>query len=331
MTWLEQAVKEYVDDARVHNFSEQTIKNKRNFSRRLLTFLHGKELTIETARAYLATGTTWTPLTLKCATISMKALVAFLYIRKYVTENFGKDLVLPRIHKKPYLLVSMEVAEQIILAGTDVKPWYNHVAQRANENMRIALMFILHTGLRISEIRQLHGKDFILDSNPPQFQVHSKGGDVETLPLDDVAVELIRPIVARGVLFPIDGQTCNEALKRGCQSLKVSIRVTCHSLRHLYANNLNDNGIAPQKLQRLMRHKRFATTDEYYLHNNVHDLANIANSFNSLARRTLDPVRKLDIVEAEVKKMGLFEDKRFAVIREANGLSITIVPTGKAL
>lgn len=331
MAWLLKACEEYVSEAHAQNFSVKTIKNKRNFTGRLLTYLKDRELTIETARAYLATLITWTPVSLKCETVSMKALSAFLARRKYIPENFGTELVLPKIHKKPYPLVSMEVAEKIIMAGTEVKPWYNHCARRVSVDMRLALMFILHTGLRINEIRQLHGKEFVLDANPPQFQVHSKGGDIETLPLDDVAAALIRPLVERDLVFPIDGQTCNEALKRGCRLQKVTIRVTCHSLRHLYANNLNDNGIAPQKLQRLMRHKKFATTDEYYLHNNVNDLANVANSYNSLARRVLDPVKKLDILEAEVKKMGLFEDKRFEVKRGSSGLSISIVPTGKPL
>lgn len=327
MTWFTQAVQEYVDDARVHNYSPKTIKSKRNFTGRLLRFLHGQELNTETARAYLASLTHWQPSSLKCETVSVKAFVSFLFKRKYLDEDFGKELVLPKIHKKPYLLVSIEMAENIIIAGTEVKHWYNKVAHRTNEDMRLALLFILHTGLRINEVRQLRGKDFMLDANPPQFTVHSKGGDVEALPLDDVATELIRPVVARDVLFLINGNTCNEALRRGCEVLDVGIRVTCHSLRHVYANNLNDNGVAPQKLQRLMRHKRYQTTDDFYLHNNVNDLANIANSFNSLARRDLDPVKKLDILEAEVKKLGLFEDARFSVLRDTNGLSIKIKPS----
>ena len=66
----------------------------------------------------------------------------------------------------------------------------------------------------------------------------------------------------------------------------VEKRKTPHSTRHTYASWALQSGIAPENLQKILGHKKFATTAEIYYHSNVDALVStVLNASNRVSNR----------------------------------------------
>ena len=166
------------------NLSAHTIKNKTNVFKRLLKFLGDKPLMLETVNEYLADmrNRNVTPISIKDEIRNIKAFTNYLYKKDILTDNWGKQIVIPKTPRKPEALVSAEKAEEIIFAGTEFGTSDHVLHRRQKTEMRFALRFMLRTGIRIGELLQIKGKDLYVLDDEPKVLIHSKGGNLDYQP-----------------------------------------------------------------------------------------------------------------------------------------------------
>lgn len=314
------------------NLQPTTVKNKRNAANRLLAYLGSKPFSLETVRDYIASINKkgWKVSSVRNEIKNIKALAAFLYKRKYMKINIAPDIASPKQHKDPLRLVSPDIAEKIIIAGTDIGKGDRSRSIRIKKETQLALRFILRTGLRISEIQKLRGEDLNLNDDPPTFFVHSKGGDMELMPFPRDMVEELKDRRDRERVFEITQETCNDVLQRGAKILGITQRMTNHTLRHIFATSSLKNGIPLPVVSRLLRHDNIGITDEVYTHYDISDLSFALNN-QPIIRQGLTADEMFDTVERAIKQTGIVKDKRFKseLSREKDTLVIKLTTLTK--
>jgi integrase/recombinase XerD len=246
---------------------------------------------------------------------NLKAFVTFLVRNKFLSENWGKELILPKVNIKQESLITAEIAEQVIIAGTEPGKSDNKFHRKQKQEMRFTMLFTLKIGLRFREVKLIQGKDLYLFQDPPKVSVHAKGGDIELQSIPPDIVADLKSKIERDRVFPICLDTCNKLLKRGLHALNIkNTELTFKTLRAIYANSLARNGATIYEVRRLMRHKNINTTEKFYLKYGIEDLANIQNTSHPLNRRGLDEETVIDTFMT-LKVYPFFSvDKRFSVM-----------------
>lgn len=326
---LLSAIEEYRQQGFAQNLRPTTMKGRLVILKGLVDFLNKKPLNLENTRAFLthlrARG--WQPSSVNVATKVVRAFVNFLFKRKYISENFSRDLVLAKIPRKYKELIAPEVVEKIIDAGSQPSKIDNQRSKVAKRDGKPALKFMLRTGLRVAELCSLTGSRLQLNDDPPKFIVTSKGGDEEILIVPNDMVEVLRPRVGRDKVFAVTPGGLNRLLKRGAKRLGITTRITCHLLRHIFASERVKSGVPLQVVQRLLRHKSIEVTNQVYSHYDMGDLAAAINS-QPIVRVGLTPIQKLEEFKKDVRKLlekhGLRKDKDFRVVEAQTDKSMAV-------
>src|SRR5690606_31220573 len=121
------------------NLSPNTIRNKVDVFKRFTKFLAGREFNLENVRAYLndMRGRGVSANSLKTELRNIKAFCKWLVLEGYLENDWSVRLIVPKVPLKAEQLVSAELAEEIIIAGTQPVGHFLHDQQRAL--MRIAM------------------------------------------------------------------------------------------------------------------------------------------------------------------------------------------------
>ncbi len=304
---------EYVEDYSLElGLREQTIYGKRGTLKRFLSWLGDKPFNADSCRQWVRhlRRKGWKPVSIKHEVRILRATVRFLFKRGYIDQDFALDIPYPRIHKKPLEIVPIQLAEKIILAGSKDGPGDNVRSKARKKEYRAALRFILRTGLRNREARDLRDSDFNLESET--FIVRSKSGNLDVLPVPRDMIGEVRRRVKNDRLFSkLRAERLNIVLKRGCRRLGVKTRVRTHSLRHVFCTSLLKQGVSMPIVSRLMRHASVAITDKVYAHYNIDDLRQALNGRHPLIKQGLTPQQVFDMVEQTVKRTEVDKDRRF--------------------
>lgn len=314
---LQNAIHDYlVNYSNEANLAPKTVQNKKDMLKRLVPFLQDRPFTFETCREFIAYmfAHGWnTPNTRLNLVRVMRAFVNFLYKHKYIEENFAQELAKPKVPRKEFDYVDPETVEKIIIAGTEPSPYDNDRNRKIKVEMRACLRFILRTGLRINEAITLKGSDLNLFDNPPTFWVISKGGNREILPLPKDMIDELKTRLDKERVFEVTEKTCNEVLQRGAKALGLPVKLTNHSLRHIFASNLVKNRVPIQMVSRLLRHSSVEITDKTYTHLDVNDLSLILNSNQTVVEKGLTPEQVFMNIEQAIKSTGIDRDNRFTI------------------
>ncbi len=139
-------------------------------------------------------------------------------------------------------------------------------------------LFLLHTGLRLSEALALHLDDFQLSDRKGLVTIHQgKRGKFRSVPLNADARKALqewleaRPEGKGSYLWiglesrsagRLSGRTVQRALLRIGQAGGLE-RLTPHILRHSFAKNLTDAGVGLEKVAALLGHANLNTTRIY--------------------------------------------------------------------
>lgn len=330
MRGIVNASSAYLAEVKGQYRSPVTYKYKKNFLGRLQRFLSDRDFTEETARAYCANlpDIGWSASSAYREIVELRTFIKFCYRNKYIRENFVENIQKPRINDDPpqILLVDMETAERAIIEGTMVQHWYNKTARRANEDMRVALLLILYTGLRFSEVSVIKGSDLFLDASPAHVLVLLKGRkqnakQAKQIYLPKGLVELLRPFSNREQLFHISDAGCNRAINRGLKALNIPFKINCHGLRHIVGNEENRQGMSGYYLQKHMNHRKYETTVKYYLQNNLDELAHQVDLYNPLARRALSAQDKMNTLYDQARRW-VGNDDALIVERQADTIVV---------
>lgn len=167
----------------------------------------------------------------------------------------------------------------------------------ANRGVCEVAILLLCTGARLNEALKSKVRNYELTSKVWRIEaVTSKSKRVRSVPLNDMAVELITSIIARGGLGP-DGHLFNSARtgnhlghihkvwdrlrkKAGMPHLRL------HDLRHQYASFLVNSGRSLYEVQKILGHSSHSVT-ERYAHLSSKSLMDAANSASVMIREAM--------------------------------------------
>jgi site-specific recombinase XerD len=147
----------------------------------------------------------------------------------------------------------------------------------ADPRDRAMFLLMLRCGLRISEVARLLLVDLFLDEPFPRLVVRGKGSRERSVYLSPQAEQTlreyldIRPAAASDYVFlsyQLDGLSTTAIHQRLMRYRQESaITITCHRLRHSFANDLLNAEVPITSIQKLMGHRWIETTQTYVLAN----------------------------------------------------------------
>ncbi|MBI2451087.1 MAG: tyrosine-type recombinase/integrase [Parcubacteria group bacterium] len=156
---------------------------------------------------------------------------------------------------------------------------------------------LFSTGLRVSELVRLN-RDSI-DLKRKEFSVRGKGGKIRVVFLSPQAVSAIKNYLEkRGdieeSLFVsaneknktpsrLTSRTIERLIKKYATQAGIAKKVTPHSLRHLFATDLLQNGADLRSVQSLLGHANVSTT-QIYTHFTDRELKEIHQAFHGKKR-----------------------------------------------
>lgn len=314
---LEHLIREYLDEYCLieSGLSDKTIKNKKHTLIRLQNFLQEKGLNVESCRAYTKHlyKLKWKNVSIGADLKIIKAFINYLFSRKYIAKSWAPEILLPKVNRTTLDIIPAKLAEKVILAGS--KPCKNDhcLHRKSKREHRVALQFILRTGLRLSELINLKAGDINFENQT--YNVLSKGGNIDILPLPVDMLNKLRKRNKNKHIFNVTPNTLNICLKRGCKRLRIHSKLTVHTLRHIFCTELLKNGVPLQVVSRLMRHSSVKITDSVYSHYLIEDLMSAINNYHPLVRSNLPINDILNYLDSVVKKTGIFENSNFSVNR----------------
>jgi integrase/recombinase XerC len=137
------------------------------------------------------------------------------------------------------------------------------------------VLFLLHTGLRLSEAINLQMSDIQLSERKGSVMVQNgKGNKQRSVPLNSDARKAIqewlevRPksdhlwMTVEGEHARLSGRTVQRVLQRYAKAADAK-ELTPHICRHTFAKNLVDNGVGLEKVAALLGHSSLNTTRIY--------------------------------------------------------------------
>lgn len=341
---LQEALNDYIENFCIaeKDMAEGTVRNKRYIFGELLKHLNGQPLSLRNVLAFrLVMYKRWkTPDGKADITRELRAFINWLARREYIERSFAEGIEKPKIPKPQFTYIAPERVVEIILAGTEIRPFVFGVSGDNPRNRlikyetRLGLFFILLTGLRIGELIKLKVGDLNFYEERPMCYIHSKGGDVDEFPIPPNMIPVIKELTKNKAnddrVFKVTRKNCNTSLKRGLEKLGMDVRLTNHIVRKIFGTHLAKSGVVAQLIQKAMRHKDIDTTMRYYVSLDTTDVYNVISE-QPLVRGSLPPQDKIEMVEKEIKKLGFQNDSMLDVSWERpsnGGIIIRIIPRG---
>ncbi|WP_411739368.1 tyrosine-type recombinase/integrase [Peribacillus sp. S4] len=149
----------------------------------------------------------------------------------------------------------------------------------AEGNLRnIAIVYLLlHTGIRVSELCDLNGRDVIMETERNYILVRNAKGEIDrSVPLTISAIQHVQNYLfsLKEKADPLFISSYNQRITpRSVQYILKKYNVHPHKLRHTFCQRLVDNGIDIQTISKLAGHKDLNVTKRYLKEKSL-DLAN---------------------------------------------------------
>ncbi len=132
---------------------------------------------------------------------------------------------------------------------------------------KLVVWTLLDTGLRVEEFCNMNKNN--IDWQRHQITVYGKnttgtgGKKKRTVPMSDRVKPLLEAWIAANDCIGFTTKTAWAIVKRVAQKAKVQQKVSPHVLRHSFAVNSLDKGIALPALQKILGHEDLMTTAIY--------------------------------------------------------------------
>lgn len=150
------------------------------------------------------------------------------------------------------------------------------------DKMRLLIVLLMETGLRISEAATIEKEKIDLEART--VEVLGKGGKVRKVPLSEPIVAYLAPYIEERLsespyLFPGEGaemkhwqiHNAEKTLKRACE--RAGVRpFTPHALRHLFATISLKNGAKLEVVSRILGHASIGITGDVYRHTDMAEM-----------------------------------------------------------
>ncbi len=276
--------KRFIDDLRLKNFSDSTIKVYVHAVEKFARFLGRSpdESTAEDVRGFLIHELD-RGLSRSYIVIQQNAL------RHLYLDTLGRTDELSSIPRP-----KRERRLPVVLSREEVRRLF---AVTGNLKHKALLMVAYDAGLRLSEILNLRSED--IDSQRMVIRVRQGKGKKDrytrlSAGLLKLLREYWREYHPESLLFPgahpnkrYDIATPGHILKKLCRKAGITKRVSMHTLRHSFATHLLEAGTNLRVIQRLLGHANIQTTC-LYTHISIEDL-----------REAPSPMELLEDSEAE--------------------------------
>ncbi|HRU33661.1 MAG TPA: tyrosine-type recombinase/integrase [Candidatus Paceibacterota bacterium] len=223
------------------------------------------------------------------------ALRGFLkYLSKIGVESLPAEQVeLARVTRNEIGLISFEELERLLNAPDD------HSLKGLRDRAILEMLFA--TGLRISELCQLNRDSINLERG--EFSVKGKGGKIRLVFLSESAREALKKYLDKrtdieeplfvtfkksknnnDVIGRITPRTVERLINFYAKKAGIVKKVTPHTLRHLFATDLLQNGADLRSVQMLLGHSNISTT-QVYTHITDRELKEIYRAFHARRRK----------------------------------------------
>ena len=222
------------------------------------------------------------------------ALRGFLkYLTKIGVKCLPPEQVeLAKVSRNEIELISFNELERLLNApeGKTVKDLRD----------KAILEVLFATGLRVSELCKLNRDSINLERG--EFSVKGKGGKIRLVFLSDSAREALKNYLAKRtdleeplfvsfkkskkmeVLGRMTPRSIQRLINFYVKKAGIVRRVTPHTLRHLFATDLLQNGADLRSVQMLLGHSNISTT-QVYTHLTDKELREIYQAFHARRRR----------------------------------------------
>lgn len=194
--------------------------------------------------------------------MAIRAFSKFLYRRKYIKEEFTRDLKAPTFQQSIVNVPSEEDVKKIL----DLPD----VEEERGVRDRALLELLYSSGLRATEICMLKRNDVTKNSVTIFW---GKGRKTRTVPLTKSAIFWVEKYVQEyrgdgdGNLFlTLQGKTLNrnELTKMVTKYGELAgVKISAHSMRHAFATHMLERGADIRAIQELLGHKNISTTQRY--------------------------------------------------------------------
>lgn len=135
------------------------------------------------------------------------------------------------------------------------------------------ILFLLHTGLRKSELLELQWKDYNEHSHLIYIRESKTDNGIREVFLSQHAEFILRrqPKLDHGYIFSTTkGKRLSvTSLKKTCKRLRLSTgnpNITLHRCRHTFCSKLSDKGVSPKIIAELAGHSNVSFTMQRYVH-----------------------------------------------------------------
>lgn len=207
--------------------------------------------------------------------IALRRFLKFLAKTRVLSFNDDDVELYYKVPDKVIDLIDREELNNLLL--TNISP---------DSDLLVNLLF--NTGLRISELHNLNIEDF----DRPQVTIIGKGGKQRIVFLAEHMREMVCNNACQrtsGPLFinPDNERASTRYLQRLITSrvsaLGIKKKVTPHTLRHLFATDLLNNGADIRSIQEMLGHASITTTQRY-THISNKKLEQSFNNYHSIIK-----------------------------------------------
>ena len=193
------------------------------------------------------------------------------------------------ISKDPAVMlgnIKVKSKERVVLNKKEVYELYNEIE---HEVIKVVVIFLYYTGLRISEATNLN-IEYIDIKQQIVKVVSGKGNKDRIVPINEDIVKILksyientRPKVKSSRLFAtkktgvVSPQYVNREIQTAVKKLGWDKPVSAHILRHSYATALIQNDVNIVHVSKLLGHSSIKTTS-LYTHSNIDELKKSVSS-----------------------------------------------------
>ncbi len=206
---------------------------------------------------------------------SVTSLFRFLYKERLWPEDITAELERIKVPKTEKYVPPLDDVVKVMAEGG----W---ARKNDADKMRMAIVLLMETGLRVSEAASIENEKIDLEART--VSVIGKGNKPRTVPLSEsVAANLARymkgHVSESPYLFPGEGakikhwqiHNAEKTLKRACGRAGVK-PFTPHSLRHLFATIALKNGAKLEVVSRILGHASVGITGDVYRHTDMAEM-----------------------------------------------------------
>ncbi len=254
---IDSLIERFILHLKIRGFSSNTIESYSSDLKDFADFFKDKPLKIEWIIKYKdkLVEKEYKNSTYNRKLSSIRAFLKFLY-KSGVLEIDYSLLRNKRDARKPPVYISKDLIEQAMTKDRD--------------GLIVRLMYA--TGLRVSEITKLKVSDVLFDTG--FIRIKGKGKKERFVPVDKITLELLKNYLSgrnyttsKDFVFlsnrkrAFTRQGLWKIIKRKFR--KIGVELKPHTLRHMFATHMLENGANIRAVQEMLGHESITTTQIY--------------------------------------------------------------------